>query len=339
MAGDENGVRFLHRTKGNRGRFRVEKPNPVCLAAISSFSETCFPLESSVVPRTRSRLPILKTYKLAIGGKFPRGESGRVLAAHSQDGKTHLANYCAASRKDFRDAVVAARKAQPSWANATPYLRGQIIYRAAEMAELRRGELTGELTRAGARDAEREVDAAIDRLIHYAGWADKFAQVFGTVNPVATPHFNFTAPEPTGVVVALGPDLPSLLGIVSVVAPAVVGGNTVIALASERLPLVAVTLAEILATSDLPGGVFNLLTGSRHELAPHIATHLDVNAVVDAAGDAKIAGILRAGSASNLKRYVARSLNRSAWFSVAADSPYWILDTLELKTAWHPIGV
>ncbi|MEQ1860904.1 MAG: aldehyde dehydrogenase family protein [Chthoniobacteraceae bacterium] len=285
------------------------------------------------------RLPILKTYKLYIGGKFPRGESGRVRPACSLDGKTQIANYCSASRKDFRDAVVAARKAQPGWAKASAYNRGQILYRAAEMAELRRAELEAELRRAGARDAAGEVDAAIDRLVHHAGWTDKFQQLFSTVNPVATPHFNFTFPEPTGVVVALCPDSPSLLGLVSLIAPAILSGNTCIALASEIAPLVAITFAEILATSDLPGGVVNILTGSRVELAPHFASHMDVNAITDGGGDEAVGATLRGGCAINLKRYAARSLAPKEWFTASAEDPFWILDTVEMKTAWHPIGL
>lgn len=286
-----------------------------------------------------ARLPVLKTYKLAIGGKFPRGESGRVVAAKSLDGNVHLANFCAASLKDFRDAAAAARKAQAGWAKATAYLRGQILYRVAEIAELRRAELEDELHRAGVRGAAAEVDAAIDRLVHYAGWTDKYTQIFGAVNPVATPHFNFTFPEPTGVVVVVCPDAPALLGLVSLVAPAILSGNAVVVLASERVPLVAITFAEILATSDLPGGVVNTLTGSRAELAPHFASHMDVNAIVDGSGDDALAATLRGGSALNLKRYAARPLAGRAWYSAEAEDPYWILDTVEMKTAWHPIGV
>lgn len=285
------------------------------------------------------RLPVLKTYKLYIGGKFPRGESGRVVPARSLDGKTHLANYCTASRKDFRDAVVAARKAQPGWAKATAYNRGQILYRAAEMAELRRAELEAELHRAGVRDASSEVDAAIDRLVHHAGWTDKFSQLFSTVNPVATPHFNFTFPEPTGVAVAVCPDAPALLGLVSLVAPAILSGNACVVLASETVPLVAITFAEILATSDLPGGVVNILTGSRKELASHFASHMDVNAIIDGSGDETVSATLRGGSAFNLKRYAAHPLTAKEWSSEKAEDPFWILDTVEMKTAWHPIGL
>ena len=285
------------------------------------------------------RLQVLKSYKLAIGGKFPRGESGRVTAAHTLDGRTQLDNFCVASRKDFRDAAVAARKAQPGWAKASAYLRGQILYRAAEIAEQRAAELTHELTRAGVRNAAAEVTAAIDRLVHYAGWTDKFTQLFGSVNPVASSHFNFTSPEPTGLVVVICPDAPALLGLISLIAPAILSGNTVIVLASETVPLVAITLAEILATSDLPGGVVNTLTGKRAELAPHFASHMDINAVVDGSGDPTVAETLRAGAALNLKRVATRALAAKDWFSAKAEDPYWILDTVEMKTAWHPIGL
>jgi acyl-CoA reductase-like NAD-dependent aldehyde dehydrogenase len=282
------------------------------------------------------RLSVLKTYKLFIGGKFPRGESGRVTAALAPDG-THLGNYCLASRKDFRESVVAARKAQPGWAKATAYLRGQILYRAAEMLEQRRAELAGELSRAGTKQADAEVTRAIDRLVHYAGWADKFSQLFSTVNPVSTPHFNFTFPEPTGVVAVVCPDVPALLGLVASVAPVILSGNTCIVLASERAPLPALTFGEVLATSDLRGGVVNILSGSRAELAPHFAGHMDLNAIVDAAGDETISAVLRGGMATNLKRYARRALSTKAWSD--AEDPYWILDTVEMKTAWHPVGV
>jgi acyl-CoA reductase-like NAD-dependent aldehyde dehydrogenase len=284
------------------------------------------------------RLRVLKTYKLAIGGKFPRGESGRVVPIKGRDG-TVLANCCLASRKDLRDAVVAARKAQPGWNRATPYLRGQILYRAAELAEQRSSELVQELKRTGAKRALDEVTTAIDRLVYYAGWSDKFAPLFGTVNPVATPHFNFTTPEPTGVVVMLCPDFPALLGLVSLFAPVILSGNTAIVLASEKNPLVAITFAEILATSDLPGGVMNILTGRRTELVSHIAGHMDVNAIVDGTGDSALRAAAHAGTATNLKRYFARNLTPEEWFSSVGESPYWICDTTEFKTAWHPIGL
>ena len=207
------------------------------------------------------------------------------------------------------------------------------------MLETRRTELVEEITRAGKKAAGAEVDACIDRLVYYAGWTDKYPQVFGAVNPVSTPHFNFTFPEATGVVVIVCPDEPALLGLVSLVAPVILSGNSCIVLASGKVPLPAVAFAEVLATSDLPGGVVNMLTGSRAELAPHFASHMDVNAIVDGSGDAAIGAVLRGGSALNLKRYASRSLSPAEWASEKADSPYWILDTLEMKTAWHPMGI
>jgi acyl-CoA reductase-like NAD-dependent aldehyde dehydrogenase len=286
-----------------------------------------------------NRLDVKKTYKLYIGGKFPRSESGRYLPAKSAKGEP-LDNYAHASRKDFRDAVVAARAAVGSWGNASAYNRGQILYRAAEMLQNRASELANEIARStnvSAAKAKREVTLAIDRLVHFAGWTDKYSQVFGSVNPVASSHFNFTTPEPTGVVVVLAPDEPSLLALVSLVAPVILSGNTVIVVASEKFPLPAATFAEILATSDLPGGVVNILTGKRAELVPHIAAHMDVNAIVDSAGDFEISAKLQAGVATNLKRY--SNHTATDWFSAKVENPYWILDTVEFKTAWHPIGL
>jgi len=288
-----------------------------------------------------TRLEVKKTYKLFIGGKFPRSESGRYLPAQSPAG-AHLDNYAHASRKDFRDAVVAARSAAGGWAKATAYLRGQILYRAAEMLQNRSGDLVAEIARSTGvipAKARREVNLAIDRLVHYAGWTDKYAQIFSSVNPVATPHFNFTLPEPVGVVAVLAPDEPSLLALVSLVAPVILSGNTAVVIASEKFPLPAATFAEILATSDLPGGVVNLLTGQRGELAPHLATHMDVNAMVDGTGLAELQATLQGGSAVNLKRYTRRDLKAADWFASQAEDPYWILDTVEYKTAWHPMGV
>jgi len=288
-----------------------------------------------------SRLDVKKTYKLYIGGKFPRSESGRYLPARSPKGE-HLDNYAHASRKDFRDAVVAARAAVDGWGKASAYNRGQILYRAAEMLQHRASELVAEVARSTGvttAKAKREVALAIDRLVHYAGWTDKYQQVFGSVNPVASSHFNFTTPEPQGVVVVLAPDEPSLLALVSLIAPVILSGNTVIVVASEKFPLPAVTFTEILATSDLPGGVVNLLTGKRAELAPHIASHMDVNGIVDGAGDAAASTQLQAGVAINLKRYAKRALAPADWFSAKGEDAYWILDTVEFKTAWHPIGL
>ena len=288
-----------------------------------------------------TRLDVRKTYKLYIGGKFVRSESGRCLEAKGPDG-AHLDNYCWASRKDFRDAVVAARAAQDGWAKATAYNRGQILYRAAEMLESRREALAAEVSRSHGvtlEQARTGVGRVCDRLVHHAGWTDKYQQVFGSVNPVASPHFNFTTPEPMGVVVVLAPDLPVLLPMVSLLLPVILSGNTVIVIPSERAPLPALSFAEILATSDLPGGVVNILAGKRAELAPHIASHMDVNAIVDAAGVPEISAQLQAGVATNLKRYSNHALPEADWFTERGEDPYWILDTVEMKTAWHPIGL
>ncbi len=288
-----------------------------------------------------SRLDVRKTYKLYIGGKFPRSESGRYLPAKSPRGQ-HLDNFAHASRKDFRDAVVAARAAVDGWSKATAYNRGQILYRAAEMLQNRSAELVAEIARSTGKTAavsKREVTFAIDRLVHFAGWTDKYQQVFGSVNPVATSHFNFTTPEPTGVVAVLAPDEPALLALVSLIAPVISSGNSAIVIASEKLPLPAVTFAEILATSDLPGGVVNILTGKRAELAPHITGHMDVNAIVDAACDGELSSKLQGGTAINLKRYSRHTLSAKDWFTTKPEDPYWILNTVEFKTAWHPIGL
>jgi len=292
------------------------------------------------VPKTAGRLPVQKTYKLFIGRKFVRSESGRVEPAVS--GGEVIANYARASRKDFRDAVVAARSAAAGWSKQSAYLRGQILYRAAEMLEMRRPELEAELARAaGKRSAATAAEAnlAIERLVHYAGWTDKFSQIFSSVNPVASSHFNFTSPEPTGVVVIVCPNEPPLLPLVSLVAPVILSGNTAIVLTSATKPLPALTFSEIIATSDLPGGVVNILSGNPMELAPHIAGHMDVNAIVDASGDPKLAEALQQGGGFNVKRYAKREMTPADWRTSAAENPYWILDTVEMKTAWHPIGL
>jgi acyl-CoA reductase-like NAD-dependent aldehyde dehydrogenase len=288
-----------------------------------------------------TRLDVNKTYKLYIGGNFVRSESGRYLPAQAVSGE-QLANVCLASRKDFRDAVVAARSAFDGWAKKSAYLRSQILYRAAEMLQNRSDELASEITRStgcSPEEASLEVSASVDRLVYYAGWSDKYSQIFGSVNPVASPHFNFTTPEPTGVVVTLAPDVPSLLPLVSLIAAIALSGNAVVAIASDKYPLPAATFSEILATSDLPGGVVNLLTGKRSDLVSHIAGHMDVNAIVDASGSPEIGSKLQGGMALNLKRYASRALAEGDWFSEKAEDPYWILDTIEFKTAWHPIGL
>jgi acyl-CoA reductase-like NAD-dependent aldehyde dehydrogenase len=262
------------------------------------------------------RLPVRKTYKLFVGGGFPRSESGRTYEAEGQ-------NVARASRKDVRDAVVAARKAQPKWAAATAYNRGQVLYRLAEMMEARAADL------ATVCSGEQEVAAAVDRVVWYAGWADKLAQVLGSSNPVSGPYFNFTVPEPTGVVAILAPDEPALGGLVSRIAPALVGGNAVVAVASETHPLAALALAEAIATSDVPGGVVNLLTGSRSELGPILAGHMDVNAI-DVTGANGLAADLERLAADNVKRVVKGAADEQ--------SPWTIAAFLELKTIWHPIG-
>jgi acyl-CoA reductase-like NAD-dependent aldehyde dehydrogenase len=287
---------------------------------------------------TPARLPVLKTYKVFIGGKFPSTESGRYyLLKHPTTGAA-IANICLCSRKDFRESVVAARAAQSGWADRSAYLRGQILYRLAEMLEGRTAQFIAEIVQQGwpEADAQAEVATSIDRLVYYAGWADKYQQVFSSVNPVASSHFNFSVLEPAGVVAILAPPHSPLLGLVSTIAPAIAGGNAVIALASHSLPLAAVTLAEVLATSDLPAGVVNLLTGDRAELLEHFANHMDVNAVVYCGNDDNDRTTIRAKSALNVKRAIVYS--REDWSSADAQSPYLILDAQEVKTTWHPIG-
>jgi acyl-CoA reductase-like NAD-dependent aldehyde dehydrogenase len=264
-----------------------------------------------------ARLPVKKTYKLYIGGEFPRSESGRTYEAQG-------ANVARASRKDLRDAVRAARAAVAGWSGMTAYNRGQVVYRIAEMLEARRAEF------AELASGEDEVDRSIDRLVWYAGWADKLPQVLGSSNPVAGPYFNFTVPEPTGVVGILAPEEPALAGLVSRIAPAIVGGNATVVVASESSPLAAVELAEVLATSDVPGGVVNLLTGHREELAPWLAGHMDVNAIDLAGAD---------GQVDELERLAAENVKRVVRGKPDEQSPWDIADFLELKTVWHPIGV
>ena len=262
------------------------------------------------------RLPVKKTYKLFIGGAFPRSESGRTYEAEGQ-------NVARASRKDVRDAVRAARGALPKWAGMTAYNRGQVLYRIAEMVEARAAEF------ADLCSGRDEVERTIDRVVWYAGWADKFAQVIGSSNPVAGPYFNFTVPEPTGVVATLAPDEPPLLGLVTRILPPLVGGNAVVAVASETRPLAAIELAEALATSDVPGGVVNLLTGSHTELAPVLASHMDVNAI-DIGG--------ANGHAPELERLAADNVKRVVHGRADVQSPWEIASFLELKTVWHPMG-
>jgi acyl-CoA reductase-like NAD-dependent aldehyde dehydrogenase len=286
---------------------------------------------------TMARIPVAKTYKIYIDGKFPRTESGRYFALEDARGNI-IANVCRGSRKDFRNSVVAARKAQPGWARASAYLRGQILYRVAEMLEGRREQFIAELMLQGTskRAAEREVDLSIDRLIYFAGWADKYQQVFSAVNPVSSSHFNFSVLEPTGVVSILAPDNPSLLGLVSNIAPTIAGGNTCVVLASESSPLCAVSFAEVLHASDVPAGVVNILTGLRAELTEQFASHMDVNAVIWCDGGGKVAASVQSVAAENVKRVVRRT--RVDWLKDDGQNPYLIRDTQEVKTTWHPIG-
>jgi acyl-CoA reductase-like NAD-dependent aldehyde dehydrogenase len=264
-----------------------------------------------------SRLPIKKTYKLFVGGEFPRSESGRTYEAEGQ-------NVARGSRKDIRDAVRVARGAFPKWAGLTAYNRGQVLYRVAEMMEARRSEF------ADVCSGPKEVERSIDRFVWYAGWADKLAQVLGSSNPVAGPYFNFTVPEPQGVVAVLAPDEPALAGLVSRIAPALVGGNAVVAVASETHPVAAIELAEALATADVPGGVVNIVTGWREELAPVLASHMDVNALDVTGAD---------GEAAELERLAADNVKRVVRGEPDGQSAWEISCFLELKTVWHPIGV
>lgn len=328
-----------------------------------------------------ARLDVLKTYKLLIDGKFPRSESGRTVPVVDSRGRV-IAHICRASRKDLREAVEAARKAQPAWAGATAYLRGQILYRMAEMLEGKKKEFQETLdataqieqpgsptknTRSGKhvaadrptltptlsqREREREVESSIDRLVAYAGWADKYAQVLGCNNPVSGPYYNFTVPEPTGVVAVVAPDEHPLLALVSLIAPVICSGNTVVALASQVHPLAAAVFAEVCATSDVPGGVINLLTGIRKELLPYISSHRDIDAVHAAGLPDDQRTLLREGVAENIKRVVVREGAAQAargrrtdssvaggidWYDAqACQNPWWIEPFVEMKTIWHP---
>ncbi|MDQ4085210.1 MAG: aldehyde dehydrogenase family protein [Actinomycetota bacterium] len=287
---------------------------------------------------TESRVDVRKTIKLFVGGAFPRSESGRTYVVEDARGR-FVANAALASRKDARDAVVAARRAFGGWAARTPYNRGQVVYRVAEMLEGRRAQFAAEVSRiegVSARRADDVVSATVDRLVWYAGWADKVAQVVGSSNPVSGPYFDFSSPEPTGVVAVVAPQESSLLGLVSVLAPAIVTGNTVVVLASQTRPVPAVTLAEVLATSDVPAGVVNVLTGRVAEVAPWLASHMDVDAVdLAGVGDPEAARDLEVAAADNLKRVLRPGpvdwaeppdLSRMTW-------------ALEIKTVWHPIGL
>jgi acyl-CoA reductase-like NAD-dependent aldehyde dehydrogenase len=285
-----------------------------------------------------SRLPITKTPKPYVGGAFIRSESGRTFPIQDAEGN-FFANIPQCTRKDLRNAVEAAAKAGPGWAKRTAYNRGQILYRLGEMLEARRAEMLDMMVRFGCDKARatKGLDVSVDRLIYYAGWADKYEQVLGNVNPVASPHFNFTVTEPMGVIGVIAPDRPPLLPLISLIAPAIVSGNTVVALASEKMPYPAILFGEMLATSDLPGGVVNILTGFRKEMIPTFATHTHlraVSAVVE--GDDRKA--LRLGAAESVKRVRFIDGDEADWQADTSQSLYAIRDFLEFKTTWHPIG-
>lgn len=282
------------------------------------------------------RLSVLKTYKIYIGGQFPRTESGRYYVASSPKGE-HLANMCLCSRKDVRDAIGTARGAFGGWSGRAAFNRGQILYRIAEMLEGRKAQFIEELMLQGSSKvaAEKEVDLSIDRLIYYSGWCDKYQQIFSSVNPVASSHFNFSALEPMGVVTIVAPQQSSLIGLVSVMAPTIAGGNTCVILASETKPLCAVTFAEVLNSSDLPGGVVNILTGKVSELLSHLSNHMDVNAVCFAEPEATTIKMVKENASFNVKRTA--FYENEKWMDENTQSPYFINDFQEVKTTWHPI--
>lgn len=281
------------------------------------------------------RTEILKTYKIYIGGQFPRTESGRYYSLKNKKEET-LANVCLSSKKDFRNAVVASRGAFAGWSSRAAFNRSQILYRIAEMMEGRKEQFISELILQGGtkKEAEKEVSLAVDRIVYYAGWCDKFQQIFSSVNPVASSHFNFSVPEPMGVVAISAPAQTSLIGLVSVTMPVIAGGNTCVVLASESKPLCAVTFAEVINSSDVPPGVVNILTGKSSELLPYFSNHMDVNAVIYCGKNPDEIKMVQENSSLNVKRCFIRSQN---WMSASSQNPYLILDTQEIKTTWHPV--
>lgn len=286
-----------------------------------------------------TRLPVTKTPKCYVGGAFIRSESGRVFPIHSSSG-AFFANIPQCTRKDLRNAVESAAKAGPGWAKRSGYNRGQIIYRLAEMIEARKPEMADAIMISGVSktDAEKEVAATIDRLIHYSGWTDKYEQLLGNVNPVASPHFNFTVTEPMGIIGIIAPDEAPLLALISLIAPAIVSGNTVVALASSKQPYPSIALGEMLATSDLPGGVVNLLTGLRHELLPTFATHAHLRAISGVAGADEHKQIKLAAADSVKRVHLFKAEEPRDWSAVSAQGLYEIRELVEFKTTWHPIG-
>ena len=282
------------------------------------------------------RINVLKTYKIFIGGKFPRTESGRFYQLNNRS--KAIANVCLSSKKDLRNAVVAARGAFEKWSGSTAYNRSQILYRMAEMMEGRKDQFISELVLQGVdrKKATVEVDLSIDRVIYFAGWADKINQVFGSVNPVATSHFNFSLMEPMGVVGLVAPEKSGLLGLVSSLCPILVSGNCAVVLASEKLPLCSITLAEVLATSDVPGGVVNILTGKKEEIMVHLAKHMDVNAIY-LTDNLEHKKSVQEEAIHNLKRVVVGK--QKSWDDLTVENPYIITDFMETKTTWHPVEV
>lgn len=283
-----------------------------------------------------ARIEIQKTYKIFIGGQFPRTESGRYYPLMDKKGNL-MANICLSSRKDFRNAEVAARGALGGWSGRAAFNRGQILYRIAEMLEGRKEQFVAELILQGSTSAaaKQEVELSIDRMVYYAGWCDKFQQIYSSVNPVASSHFNFSVPEPTGVVAIIADEKTSLLGLVTAIAPVIAGGNTCVVLASESKPLCSVTFSEVLNTSDLPGGVVNILTGTSSELHAHFSSHMDVNAVIYYRSNKAEIKTIKESASLNVKRvFVYDKLNLN---TDAAQSPYFIMDVQEIKTTWHPI--
>lgn len=282
-----------------------------------------------------SRLNVLKTYKIFIGGQFPRTESGRYYELKDLKKKS-IANVCLCSRKDLKNSVVAARSAAMGWSGKSAFNRGQILYRIAEMLEGRKSQFVEEMVLQGitTKEAEKELNLSIDRLVHYAGWCDKYQQIFSSVNPVASSHFNFSVPEPMGVISVIAPENSPLLGLVSVIAPVIAGGNTCVVLASEKFPLCAITFSEVLATSDLPAGVVNILTGTSKELHPHFSSHMDVNAIVYCRTHKEELKTIQENCSLNVKRFF--DWNKD-WTKEENQNPYLILDLQEIKTTWHPI--
>ena len=285
-----------------------------------------------------NRIDVLKTYKTYVGGAFPRSESGHTYPLKNKSAQI-VANVCRCTRKDVRDAVVKARAAQKGWQKRSAYNRGQIIYRIAEILEGRKEQFISEMELMGVKKktARKEVELSVDRLIYYAGWTDKISQVYGSVNPVASSHFNFSIPEPTGVVGIVAPQESPLLGLVSMMAPVIAGGNSALILASEDYPLSSVSFGEVLHASDVPGGVVNILTGYQNEMIPHLSSHLDLNGIFNANKDSEIRKQIDENCALNVKRR--RHLNDIDWTSDEQETPYYIMDFQEIKTTWHPVGV